>query len=141
MIGWLRGMISGTQPEPLEWTVATGEEEGRPLVIRTRTGAPAGMAIECYPHSVEVMWPLEAGSDGDMPSSELMASMGECEDLLASLEGPANGLLGMTITGNRRREWVWYVADVADFSAKVRELVGKSGRQFPVEVRPGGGAS
>ncbi len=57
-----------------------------------------------------------------------------CENVLHSLEGPANGLLGVAITGNNRREWVWYVADAEAFATRVRDLLSTSGRRFPLEI-------
>jgi hypothetical protein len=70
-----------------------------------------------------------------MPSPEVSSTMAECEDLLGALEGPGVGLLGITVTGNGRREWVWYVADADSFCGRARDLLAKSGSRFPVEVR------
>ena len=132
MIKWLRKLLGGPS-EPGEWAVSTGNENGQPVIVRTRTRAPQGMRTDRFPAAVEIVWRF---ADAGMPSPEVAALLGECEDTLGVLEGPTNGLLGIIITGNGRREWVWYVADVAHFCARARDLLAASGTRFPVEVRP-----
>jgi len=134
MIKWLRRLLGGV-PETGEWAVSAGDENGQPVVVRTRTRAPKGMASEAFPTSIEIVWRFDEGAQGGMPPTELAARMAECENVLGALEGPANGLLGMTITGNGRREWVWYVADADEFSARAQDLLKTSGGRFPLEVR------
>jgi hypothetical protein len=133
MIGWLSRLL-GRSSEPAEWMVATGNESGEPVIVRTRTGAPRGMSLDRYPASVEIVWRF--GESG-MPPPELVALLGQCEDALGVLEGPKNGLLGITITGKGRREWVWYVADVTSFCGRAQELLATSASGFPVEIRSG----
>jgi hypothetical protein len=93
------------------------------------------MTADGYPASVELVWRFDGGAQDGMPPSELAAVMAECEDVLHSLEGPSNGMLGIAITGNNRREWVWYVADAETFATRVRALLAISGGRFPLEVR------
>lgn len=138
MIGWFRRMLAGA-PEASEWAVATGDENGQPVIVRTRTRPPQGMSSERYPASVEIVWRFDGRDHGGMPTPELSTLMTECENVLGTLEGPTNGLLGITITGNGRREWVWYVAEADAFSARVRDLLAASGSRFPVELRSSAG--
>jgi hypothetical protein len=134
MIAWLRRML-GAAPQAGEWTVATGDEQGQPVVVRTRSRASQGMTSDRYPVSVELIWRFDGTASRGMPTPELSALMAECEDLLATLESPEDGLLGLSITGAGRREWVWYVADAGAFSTRARRLLTTSGSKFPVEVR------
>ena len=60
--------------------------------------------------------------------------MMECEGALDSLEGSDSGFLGISITGNGRREWVWYVVDGDAFRARVRDLVTRSGDRYPLDL-------
>lgn len=134
MKAWLRRLF-GAAPEAGEWMLGTGDEAGHPVVVRTRTRPPGGMSLDGYPASVEIVWRFDGGARNGMPTSELAALMDECDQLLHTLEGPANGMLGLVITGNNRREWVWYVADAEVFSTRVRALRTISGDRFPIEVR------
>jgi hypothetical protein len=132
MLGWLH-RIFGRDSEPAEWMVATGNENGQPVIVRTRTRAPRGMTADRYPASVEIVWRF---ADAGMPSSEILPLLEECEDALGKLERPMNGLLRITITGCGRREWVWYVADPVSFCDQTRTLLASFGTRYPVELRP-----
>ena len=44
-------------------------------------------------------------------------------------------MLGIAITGNNRREWVWWVADAEVFATRVNAVQEIAGRRFPIEVR------
>ena len=134
MKAWLRRLF-GAAPEADEWRISTGDEAGQPVVVRTRTRPPRGMTADGYPASVEVLWRFDGMGRGGLPPPELAMLMDACEGLLQTLEGPANGMLGIAITGNNRREWIWYVADADAFAARVRALLVTSGARFPVEVR------
>jgi len=135
LIGWLRKRF-GRQRDIGEWTMATGSEGGFPLVIRTRVRAPQGTSSGAFPETVEVVWRFDSSNTNGMPATDLTALMMECEDALDALEGAATGFLGISITGNGRREWVWYVMDADAFRAHVRELVARSGNRYPLELPP-----
>jgi hypothetical protein len=131
---WLRRLFGGA-PEPREWALGTGEESGHPLIVRTRTRAPKGMSLDNYPASVEIVWRYDGAARDGMPTMELAAQMNECDDMLHKLEGPSTGMLGIAITGNNRREWVWWVADAEVFATRVNAVQEIAGRRFPIEVR------
>ena len=123
-----------------EWTMATGSEDGRVLLIRTRLRAPDGISSDACPDTVEIVWRFDTAGTNGMPGTDLSAQMMECEDTLDALEGRGNGFLGISITGNGRREWVWYVVDGERFRGQVRELMARFGKGYPLEVeaaRPG----
>ncbi len=134
MSEWLRGLMRRAG-SPGEWSVATGVEDGQPVVVRTRSRAPRGMTTEAYPASVEIVWLYDEEGRGGMPASETTARMAAWEDTSGTLEGPGTGLLWMTVTGRGRREWIWFVADADAFVARVGELLARSRDRPPVEVR------
>ena len=136
LISWLRTLLGSARNGP-EWSVATGDEDGHPLVVRTRVSAPQGMSLASYPATLELVWRFDGEDNGGMPPSDLLPRLDQFEDLIGAFEGPANGLLGITITGNGRREWVWYVADSDSFAARVQTAISASSTPCPVQVRKG----
>ncbi len=133
MLGWLRKRF--TSPRDIgEWTMATGSEGGLPVLIRSRVRLPRGASSRDFPVTVAIVWRFDAAGTNGMPSTELSALMMECEDALDALEGTGSGFLGISITGNGRREWVWYVADGDRFRARVRAVLAASGDRFPLEI-------
>jgi hypothetical protein len=116
--------------------MATGSEDNLPVVIRTRVRAPEGISSDAFPDTVEIVWRFDGRSTNGMPATDLSALMMECEDALDALEVSGVGFLGISITGNGRREWVWYVVNAERFRAAVRDLTARSGDRYPLELPP-----
>ena len=133
MPSWLRRLFG--RKETGQWAISVGEKDGRTVVIRKRTRPPTGLNPDDYPHSVEVLWRFDGSATAGMPPPEVHGLLVACEDMFLRLEGPATGILGLSITGNGQREWVWYVADAAVFTRKIGELLSKARQPFPLEVR------
>ncbi len=135
-MGWLWRLLSslGRPTEPEEWSVQVGDEGGAAVILRTRQRPPVGMRGEDYPASVAMVWRFEDTEHKGMPSPELTEQMSSFEDLLRPLEAPGSGLLAITITGNHRREWVWYATDQCAFLAAAQAIVTRA--EVPVVVAP-----
>jgi uncharacterized protein DUF695 len=140
MASWLRRLF-GRKKDANDWSLSVGEEKGETVVVRTRTRPPAGMDPNAYPHAVELIWRFDGAATAGMPTPEVHQLLMDCEGLLHVLERSGSGMLGLSITGNGRREWVWYVRDPALFSRQVEDLVSASRRAFPLEVRAGRSSS
>jgi hypothetical protein len=121
-------------PEPLDpWTLATTEEEGLRVVLRFRSLVPPGIRTEDYPSLLNIYWRYDGSATEGMPAAETVERMGRLESLLEAHEGPGVGFLMLCVTGNSRREWVWYVADERRFRQWVQQaLAGEP--PFPVEI-------
>jgi len=65
------------------------------------------MSQSDYPCLLNVSWEYE--NENGMPSSETHQLMGDFEDALDKIDRPGIGTLMLAITGNGRREWIWYV--------------------------------
>src|ERR1700730_1411470 len=94
------------------WSIATGEDNGKVVIFRIRTQAPAFATKAAFPHLLAVSWQFESPNDQGMPSSEDSRRMSELEDLLeAGLERVCQAFLSVIATGNGVREWQWYARD------------------------------
>jgi hypothetical protein len=114
------------------WTIARTQEQGREVLLRFRSCIPPGVETGDYPHLVNIHWAFDGQASAGMPPPELHLRMRELEDLLEALEGPALGFLVVSITGNNRKEWVWYVADRDAYMKRVNEALA-GGEPYPVE--------
>ena len=106
------GKLFGKKRQPIEedqWSVATAEDDGMPLIFRIRT-IPPNLNRTGLPHLVAVSWPYQP-TTGGMPAPADKEQMDLLEDLLMpELEGKNNALLTVVATGNGVREWQWYSA-------------------------------
>ena len=116
------------------WLIAQGEEDGLPLLFRMRELLPAGVEPESYPHLVNIIWQFDSTGSG-MPADDLVDRMNEFEDRLDAVEGGAIGYLMVSITGNGRKEWLWYVNDTDRYMQRVNRVLSGSGARFPVDFQ------
>jgi hypothetical protein len=130
-VGWLRRLL-GLGGRPEGWSMSVGTEKGQTVIVRTRSSSPAGWPARPYPASIELLWQYDGTETNGMPSTELNIAMTDFEDAVAALEQPELGFHGLTITGNGRREWLWYVADPVLFTERALALVAN---RYPVQVR------
>ncbi len=124
-----------TSGENCEWLLLELEapHEDNPVIVRIRGEKPPGIAIADYAVLVNLCWPTDESSDNGMPTPECLDTMLEMEDLLHELDGEAIGFMMFSVTGNGRKEWVWYVKDQDIFIEELnRCLAGHE--QFPIEI-------
>jgi hypothetical protein len=68
-----------------------------------------------------------------MPTPECLDTMLEMEELLHELEGDPIGFMMFSVTGNGRKEWVWYVKDQDTFIEGLNRCLGGH-EAFPIEI-------
>jgi hypothetical protein len=115
------------------WSVAIGEDNGKPLIFRIRNQPPSFARKAAFPHMVAVTWEYESPNDQGMPSAEDTQRMTELEELLeAGLENSRQAFLTVIVTGNGVREWQWYARDPEKVMELINETLGHR-EPFPVQ--------
>jgi hypothetical protein len=115
------------------WSVATAEDDGKPLIFRIRNKPPSFASKEAFPHLLAVSWQYEPPNESGMPPEELANRMGQLEDLLdEAFEGACQAFLSVIATGNGVREWQWYARNPDDVMTLVNQTLGEF-EPFPVE--------
>jgi len=115
------------------WSVATGDDDGKPLIIRIRNQPPSFARKEVFPHLLTVHWQYESPNEQGMPSEEIAARMSDLEDLLEpAFEGARQAFLTVIVTGNGIREWQWYARNPEVVMKLVNETLSEL-EPFPVE--------
>lgn len=116
------------------WSLAEGREEGRRLLFRVRDQTPPGIQPKDYPILLNIYWRFQDSDNDGMPSSPTLARMRELEETSDELEPAGHGFLTLSITGNQRKEWIWYIRDQGQFMIEVnRVLAGHN--PFPIEFQ------
>jgi hypothetical protein len=115
------------------WSVATAEDDGKPLIFRIRNQAPSFATKANFPHLLTVSWQYESPNDQGMPAPAQAQRMAELEHLLeAGLDGAREAFLTVVVTGNGVREWQWYARDPDKIMELVNQTLGHL-EPFPVE--------
>jgi len=116
------------------WMVAETEEDGMPMVYRVRQNIPDHVEVDEFPYLVCVVWAYEPVVDNGMPGGEVAERQATFEDALDGfIENGGDSEHMVVVTGNGRKEWLWYARDVDDwiegFSEALSDLP-----PFPVEI-------
>jgi len=84
------------------WSVATGEDVGKPLIFRIRNKHPSFARKKAFPHLLTVSWQYECANDSGMPSAKLTTRMCQLEDLLEESFEAGISLLGSEVKSLRQ---------------------------------------
>ena len=115
-----------------QWSVAQGETNGKPLLIRYRSERPQGVTASQFPFLLSATWSYQANEFG-LPSAEEMELMDRFEDALASsLEGSQTAYLMVVLTNNGERDWLWYTCGEEQAMQQVNQAL-KGHKPYPVE--------
>ncbi|WP_175543838.1 DUF695 domain-containing protein [Atopomonas hussainii] len=112
---------------------ATGEEDGRPVIYRSMQSVPDGESESDYPNLVNVYWAFDVEPNNGMPDRDSNDKQIAFEDALADLDVSGTSHLMLVVTGNGRKEWIWYVKDVERWLEKLNSLLAGT-EVYPIEI-------
>jgi len=113
------------------WAIAKGLEDSLPVLCRYRTSVPP-MASE-FATLVNLYWRYIPGREQGMPGSDDYERMLQLEEELEKMESSGAGFVALSITGNSRKEWVFYSrSDDSFLDALNKQLAGQL--PYPIEI-------
>lgn len=114
------------------WSVAQGEKNGRPLVIRFRTARPQDAEPAAFPFLLSATWTFPPNEHG-LPAGDEMERMDKFEDALdAALEASQTAHLMVVLTGDGERDWLWYATGEEQAMQQVNQAL-RGHPRYPVE--------
>jgi uncharacterized protein DUF695 len=117
-----------------QWSLATGEENGKILIYRIRLQAPSFASAATFPHLLVVFWAFESPNEEGLPAPEDLELMTKLENLLQmALEQARQAFLSVIVTGDGIREWQWYVCDPKSTMELVNNALGNL-ESFPIRI-------
>ncbi len=116
------------------WAVATGDDNGKPVIYRYIVKPPKGIKTREYPNLIAISWSYHGSEQNGMPDPKTNERMVLLEKLLETkLEGSRNACLTVIATGNGHKEWQWYSRNVQETLRLLNEAL--SGREvFPIQI-------
>jgi hypothetical protein len=105
------------------WALGQGECDGKPMFLRTNTGAARLAGDARYRHRVAVAVPVRAPNPNGFPRPEEATQIDQIEDQLdQALTSAGNSIFVLAITTAGMREFVFYTSDPAASAASVAQL-------------------
>lgn len=112
---------------------AQGKQDGKPVIYRSMEKVPEGQKESDYPTLINIYWPFEVNANNGMPDAQTNEDQITFENALEQLDQNGVSHLMLVVTGNGRKEWIWYVKDVEAWMVKFNDLL--SGHKvYPVEI-------
>ncbi len=112
---------------------AQGKQAGKPVIYRGMEKVPTGQKESDYPTLINIYWPFEANANNGMPETQTNADQIKFEDALEQLDQNGVSHLMLVVTGNGRKEWIWYVKDEEEWMSKFNALL--AGHPvYPIEI-------
>lgn len=111
---------------------AQGSEEGKPIIYRSMHSVPTGEKESNFPNLINIYWRFDKSNNG-MPDSQSNEKQIEFENTIAALDTNGVSHLMLVVTGNGRKEWIWYVKNTESWMEKFNELL-SSQEMYPIEI-------
>jgi len=131
--GLLRLFGRGKSAPKDEWTVAAGENDGKPMIVRFRSNPPPGVEMARYRFLMTVSWEYEPANKSGVPSEKDNVRMTDLENLLDHLESERTAFLMAVLTYDGIRAWQWYSRNHEE-SIQVLNTALSGHARFPVEI-------
>lgn len=112
---------------------ATGEQEGKPVVYRGMQSVPDGEKESDFPTLINIYWPFEKDENNGMPGKSTNKKQIAFEDAIAPLDVNGTSHLMLVVTGNGRKEWIWYVKDSNEWIDKLNVLLSDH-EVYPIQI-------
>ena len=115
------------------WTIAEGERDGLPSLLRFRPGLKKCLGDPRFSRLLQITWTCQRSNTG-MPSPEESDAMQPMEDhLVEALEESDAGVLAFVLTHGGTRLWNFYVAESADLKGLINHALADLPR-LPIEL-------
>ena len=114
-----------------QWAILEAEEDGVPLLFRFRTAIPVGDTT-AFPFLISILWTYDGKRNEGMPDDGTLAMMDRVEDALDWVDDSGEAFLMVAVTGNNRREWIWYTNDRQRYMALVNKALPRQ-QKFPLD--------
>lgn len=116
------------------WTLARGEHDGHPLLIRYRQFDEA-FPREEFPERLNIFWLMSQPDDNGLASEGEAAALQAFEDdLVTSVEGDPIAVLSVVMTCDGQREFVIHACDVFSFLERLNAMP-QGSEPFPIKIQ------
>ncbi len=117
-----------------DWELAQGNVEGKRLIVRMRATFPSTEDQAQFSRLVIISWYYK-GNESGMPELDIHKKMNAFEDALeAGTEKRQVAFQALSITGDGKKEWRYYAADMDEFMNSLNtDLSGHE--EYPLQIQ------
>jgi len=116
------------------WTLAEGEADTGPYILRFREPVLKDSDTSGYDHCLRIVWIYANENSGALPEDDDSSAMATFEDRVCeALELDLLGALVAVLTFDGARQWVFYTFDVAECVKRINQMPQEEDR-YPIEL-------
>ena len=112
---------------------AQGEQDGKPVIYRSLKNVPKNQKESDYPNLINIYWAYNGDANNGMPDATTSDNQIAFEEAIVALDQNGISHLMLVVTGNGRKEWIWYVKDVESWMGQFNEKLTGHG-VYPIEI-------
>jgi hypothetical protein len=117
-----------------DWQLAQGNIEGKRLIVRMRATFPSTEDQAHFCRLVIISWHYE-GNESGMPERDIHKKMNAFEDALeAGTEKRQVAFQALSITGDGKKEWRYYAADMDEFMNSLNTDLSEH-EEYPLQIQ------
>lgn len=118
---------------PQDWSIAEGEENGKPLYIRFRDAFSDKKADPTFPRVIQIVWKYQADEQG-LPTEAEIPQLKAFESRLVEATEPNKvAVLVCVCTNNGAREWMFYASGDTAFEDCLN-TISEDQEPFPIDI-------
>lgn len=116
------------------WTLAEGDHDGKPSLLRFRPELKRFLGDKRYPRRLTITWAYADPDGDDLPDNETTDLMRDFEDrVVDAIERDSLGVLAFVYTFAGDREWHIYLADAKAVGAALNDALAEMPR-LPIQI-------
>jgi hypothetical protein len=98
--------------ENKNWTLSRIKDNGYIVFFRYLTKTPKNIKLKDYPYMISIFWSYPIVDGSGFPSKDILKAHEDIETSLNILDDHINSFYVAQITGNGRKEWIWYTRNI-----------------------------
>jgi hypothetical protein len=117
------------------WATATGKEGALPLIFRFRMHIPTSViSTTDFPVLINVYWRYDGSGNNGLPPLQENERQITFEDAITPLDEQEHlAYLMLVVTGNSRKEWIFYAREFEAWLARLNEVL-HGHDVYPIEI-------
>ncbi len=98
--------------ENLSWTLIETSDNGVSVFFRFLTKIPQNIKTQDYQYMVSIFWSYPIENKSGLPLEAIQEAHSKIEKALNVLDDHRTSFYVAQISGNGRKEWIWYTKDI-----------------------------
>ena len=118
-----------------QWSVAEGDAEGSPVLIRFREQLLTVSDTTGYEQLLTILWPYADEGNGVLPTPEANSALEKFEErLCAAFEHDARAIVAAVVTTDGARQWIVYTDDINECGERLSNMP-QNDEPYPIEMQ------